>query len=281
MTRDEFIGWLTQAVDLSLLTTAEARRLREQFDAGAFNASDLPLPLRESLRAYREDDNREALLLLALLLGLETVEEARFALAGLPAVRRRAVRELLQKEFEQEAAELAVRLRRTGNVRQWHRSMQQAVSRHTLEQANLGAAGRRLPRAYRTHLDTILRYHTGRLSRFADQVAIAKAKGELQSEAYLRWRSQMYAGAGRAEFFRADEILGSGRGVGWVADYIAVDDNATCTPCRDAQREGPYLEGSGPMPGEVCLGRHRCRCRRERRFAPVEYAALRVGGSIA
>lgn len=277
MTRDEFIDWLTQAVDLNLISVAYARELRRRYDAGEFDERELALPLQERIRTFQADDNREALLLLLGLLGHRGTDaqeaEARFVLRGLSRTRRRRLLRTLQQEFEAEASRLATRLARTGDVRTWHRDMQQLVTRHTLEQANLGAAGRVFPQSYRQQLDQVLRFHTGRLSRYADQVAIRQVQENPFSDRYLTWRSQQYAGAGRGEFFRANEVV-RGRGAGWVVDYIAVDDTRTCSPCSTAARNGPYLEGQGPMPGAVCLGRNKCRCRRERRQAPAAYDRL-------
>ncbi len=80
--------------------------------------------------------------------------------------------------------------------------------------------------------------------------------------------------AGEHSRLKASLVDDGTLGRGWVVDYISRDDVRTCTNCLEAQRQGPYLPGQGPMPGAVCLGRHRCRCRREYRYDPVMYARL-------
>ena len=81
----------------------------------------------------------------------------------------------------------------------------------------------------------------------------------------------MYSGGGRALFFEAWETS-AGYEAGWVVRYEAVDDSATCSPCRLA--EGYYLPGDGPYPGEVCLGGGACRCARWPVFDETLYRQL-------
>ena len=96
------------------------------------------------------------------------------------------------------------------------------------------------------------------------------------SEAYIANRADQYAGEGWAAWFEASERELTGQD-GFVVDYIARDDGATCSPCRFAMQDGPYLPGTGPYPGQVCLGAGNCRCERRPRFAPEEWARLMFG----
>lgn len=47
-----------------------------------------------------------------------------------------------------------------------------------------------------------------------------------------------------------------------------------CSACISAQMSGPYLPSQGPMPGQICYGRSRCRCYRRLRYDPVTYRLL-------
>lgn len=67
---------------------------------------------------------------------------------------------------------------------------------------------------------------------------------------------------------------------GYVYDYIALDDNAVCSPCMDAEANSPYIGGQGPMPGQVCLGGGNCRCYRIGRYAPEVAARLQSSEEV-
>ena len=58
--------------------------------------------------------------------------------------------------------------------------------------------------------------------------------------------------------------------------YVARGDQNTCGPCNHAT--GYYLVGTGPMPGQVCLGRDACRCTRELVYDLERYRALGGAG---
>lgn len=105
------------------------------------------------------------------------------------------------------------------------------------------------------------------LSRFADQMAT----GRLTS-AQVVARARLYSGEGRAIYYEQQGL--ANQQVGWVEDYIAVDDRNTCGPCSAAEANGPYLPGTGPMPGRVCLGRGYCRCLRLGRSDLAAYRRL-------
>ena len=94
---------------------------------------------------------------------------------------------------------------------------------------------------------------------------------------YLAERAAQYGGIGRAIYFMSYEALGlprqgDGSAPGVVIRYVAIDDAGTCSPCHNAQ--GYYLPGQGPYPGQICLGRHHCRCRRETLYDPAMYFSL-------
>lgn len=183
-----------------------------------------------------------------------------------------------QTEFEAMARGLATQLS-TGRitVAQWQLGIEGAIRTHIVQQAGIGGGSTVLTPRQWAEVERIMGEQTAYLSRFADTVALRQGQGAPLSEAYIGNRAEAYGGVGRGLGFSELEAAlvedGSLPG-GWVCDYISMDDSATCTACLEAQRQGPYLPGRGPFPGQVCLGRQRCRCRREYRYDPVTYARL-------
>jgi len=111
------------------------------------------------------------------------------------------------------------------------------------------------------------------LARFGDQIALYALMGQPMSTAQIGARASLYAGEARGIFFQtAEENDTEHSGPGWVEEYIAQDDDHTCGPCSEAQ--GYYLPGQGPMPGRVCRGGTKCRCRRESFYNPQVWDEL-------
>lgn len=104
-------------------------------------------------------------------------------------------------------------------------------------------------------------------------VAVRALQGKPLSEAAIAQRAAQYGGVGRAAFYTGMEGSATTQR-GYVARYVARDDDRTCVRCLDAEARGPYLPGDGPKPGDVCLGRHRCRCTRELVYDPAAWARL-------
>ena len=175
------------------------------------------------------------------------------------------------------------------SLRAWHLAQRYHVAQHLLQQVLLARRGN-LPDMERERLQLLLQREFRYLDRFVDQVMARRLEDDPYSEDYVVNRAQVYAGTGRGEFYRLleqqDDLFAhlqpvaalAGRpgdrfpDYGLVAEYIARDDEATCRPCRQAQ--GFYLLGRGPMPGQICLGRARCRCRRVIRYLPEIYRQL-------
>lgn len=84
-------------------------------------------------------------------------------------------------------------------------------------------------------------------------------------------RAPLYGGNIRGIYFKLIE-LGYSMSQGWVSEYITKGDKSTCKSCREAA--GYYLPGQGPMPGQVCKGRARCRCKRVLKYDPARYNLL-------
>ena len=145
----------------------------------------------------------------------------------------------------------------------WHRLMRDEVKTHAIQQAIIGGGG---TLADTLRVSGLIRRETDYLSRFADEIA-----REGITSPRLRARAEMYGGSGRAVYYREKEEQYP---PGYVIEYIAKDDDATCDPCTGAT--GFYLPGGGPFPGEVCFGRSRCRCTRVARFDEGRYQWLKT-----
>lgn len=87
-------------------------------------------------------------------------------------------------------------------------------------------------------------------------------------------RGKLYGGNARGTVFDAveDAIVMSEAGANLVARFVCKGDKNSCLPCKTAQ--GYYLLTEGPMPGKVCKGKSRCRCRRIIEHNPEMYAKL-------
>ena len=243
MTRAEFVAYLERLVMDDEIDEDEAADMLRDFDAGRLKV-DPPLPPE---RMNVETD--AAMLALALLL-------ARDAGPGDTA------KTVLRDDYEAEARRLA-EAQGKGKMRvaDWQAALWAAVTLHTLAQAMSGAGGR-LDGGLLALIRGDLATQGGYLSRFADVVARGVMLGARLSVAQIAARSVQYAAMGWAWHFKARPDPGRG----WVEDYISKDDNATCTPCLEAEEGGPYLVGEGPYPADICDGGGNCRCERVARY---------------
>jgi hypothetical protein len=179
---------------------------------------------------------------------------------------RGRLRDRLQQKFEREARKLAERLLQPqARTRDWHRGMKRLLTDYLIQQSAVGK-GSPLNAADIARLNDVILEQQAFLSRFADEVGLRRMRHQSLTVDYLAARSNLYAGAGIDEWYRQFE--GDAQD-GEIVYYIAVDDGGTCSPCLAAEEGSPYPPQSGPFPGSVCLGRGRCRCRRETRFDPT------------
>lgn len=196
------------------------------------------------------------------------------AIPALSAAQRVAMIGAMQDSFQSAVVGLA-RDVSTGaiTIAEWQRRFLSEISSSYRAAAIIGFGSVDLP----PDVDQMLRLQvlrqTAFLGRFADHYSLSILNQNPWSADYLATRSMMYAGALRAVGYRALEMQYEER-VGWVVQYIAVDDDRTCSECIDAMANGPYMIGEGPFPGEVCLGRSRCRCRRELVYDEAAYERL-------
>jgi hypothetical protein len=194
----------------------------------------------------------------------------RSALKSLLSGRRSAtLRDALQDTFSEYVRRLA-RLASLGEDDKWIPRADRAIRNHMVAQRALALRKPPLPGDLMDMAER-LQVQQGFMTRFQNEVLATPVAN--RSEAAIGARMQLYSGAGRAEWFRGEE---EDQPRGTVVDYEALDDNSTCFPCLMAEQNGPYAPEQGPFPGEVCLGRGSCRCKRLARFSPVEARSLGI-----
>lgn len=272
MTRNEFIDWLSRLVADGEMTEDDAAAWLVAFDLGTLPAHwQLPQPVSEGVRGP-DETARDAALIALLLLLARPGQPPPTQLRPLPSQTATAQADAVQTAFEQAAAQLAAQLANNSlTIAAWQTALLAEVERHILQQMMLANGNQALTPAQLARLERMVWEQSAWLQRFADQAALRFNQETPWSEAYLAHRAAMYGGVGRAEFYRSGEEA-QGWGEGWVIEYIAVDDRGTCSPCHNAQ--GLYLPGQGPYPGEICLGRGACRCRRVAQHRPEIYVRL-------
>jgi hypothetical protein len=190
-------------------------------------------------------------------------------IGGLLSSRRSStLRDSLQDVFEEYARRLA-KLAAEGLDSKWMPRAERAIRNQLVAQRSF-ALRRALMPSELMEVAPKLDFQMSRLIAFEEEVKATSVQA--RSEAVIGARLSLYSGAGRAEWFRGEE---DDAAPGDVVDYQSLDDNSTCTPCLLAEEQSPYPPGEGPFPGEVCLGRGRCRCKRVVRRDRL--AALRLG----
>lgn len=270
---------LARLVEDGTLTEAEAVDILENYEElpeGWF--PDSP----ESTATGTRDV--ETYITLLLLIGLYAVLRRRIAeenaSQALRALSQRARERLitdLQTRMEGDLTQLARAFASSDiSLVTWQRAFNDVIRsyHHAVARATAGAVN--LPANVQNLVNRIVSEQQAFLTRFADAAAASAARGNPMSVGYLERRSLMYSGSVRGLGYRVLE-LASAPGSDIVVDYISRDDDRTCSECLDAQNNGPYLLGQGPMPGEVCLGRDKCRCIRVQRQDAGAAAAIRRG----
>jgi hypothetical protein len=259
MTRDAFLQLLARAARDKSITEEEAARLLRRFDAGELQVDESEMPLPPEVTVTPADEGEIARAMTTLLT---------FGALSFLHRKVRQMREMLQDDFQIRGATLARRLAEGGGLRRWQGAFREAVVSHIIQQRAVGSG--RIPAVAQIAQSTLAQ--SAFISRWADSIALKMLVGEPPSYFQLAARSALYAGAGRAEGFRAEE---EDTPANYVVDYESRDDGRTCEPCLAAEAESPFLPGEGKFPGEVCDGHGYCRCVRVARLEPRVYAALR------
>ena len=263
MNREELITRLALLEVEGKITLEEARELLAQFDAGWLNPSDLPLT--------REEERQILLTGFLAITGGAYLNEVR---KRLRAQRNKPGRFVVVEFYEENLEPLAgIFSRSDPEINRWHESMARVVmdNAHAMAEAGIG---RRLFEHEHERITRGVRSQLGYLERFADEVAFRKLIGRPMSEKAIFDRSRQYGGFAIGQFYRFAESLFAGV-VGYVARYIPKDDNGTCAPCHEAGQITFFLPGTGPMPGEICVAKGKCRCERKIEFNIVEYDKLK------
>ncbi len=171
--------------------------------------------------------------------------------------RREAIANRLQTKLEKSASRFARLATKKGSrTRTAQRYFKREVRIYMLQMAIAGKGSPLTPSELR-RLEKKIMKQEQYLQKFCDKISVNRMKKTPLSVNAIRSQAELYAGQGRAEFFRfAGKTDATGN---TVEKYVAV-----AGACRNCQpHNGKYfLPGSGPMPGEICLGKGRCRCRR-------------------
>lgn len=275
MTRAELVTILAELILRQVINEDDARALLAQFDRGEW--VDLPLPFEEAVTPVTTRDGMSAWVVLLTSLGAAI--GAQVAQQVPTSTRRvlteaqgRNLRDRLRAEFDAEMRRLAGRVAGGAATGTWQADMTNTVRRYMLAQASAGV-GRPLTQAEINAIAPRINEQSQYVYRYAADIAARRQTGNPYQVAYLQNRSTQYGGVGWGLYFEGQEGAYSGQD-GWVVDYISRDDDRTCSPCLDAERNGPYLPGQGPYPGQVCLGRGYCRCERRLRYDPAAWGRL-------
>jgi len=271
MNRDEFIDYLGRLVADGLINEERAAELVRLFDANALPEGwELPLPPEQSIVGHDDDDVLIALLALSAILGIRRPQTE--LLPSYTATQIVSHGNEVQATFERRVRRIAAQLANGElTVAQWQIAMTNEMRQHLYQQMMLGSRRGVLSPTQIARADELLRQQSAFVQRFADEVAARQGLGFPLTELQVGSRSEQYGGFARGELFRQAEASEQ-FSAGWLIRYNALDDAGTCSPCHEAQ--GYYLPGQGPMPGEICLGRSRCRCERVPEYNPAIYAQL-------
>lgn len=238
MTLAEYEALLIHAIERKVITIEEAAILFDRFKAGDFDEDELPLHVAEIQRIQRDDDE-----LLALLLLLTLQSDSQSAKAKLRNANRR-----------RDIAALTNVITGIESVRQFQQDFSETVQRSILKQWTGGARRQ----GWTDDIEAMIVEQLAYAERFAADVHFRREVERPLGTAEALNRGLMYAGAAWAAGYMGNEDGGSS--YGWVYEYQPVDDRKTCSPCSRAR--GFYLANEGPIPGSICFGGHRCRCRR-------------------
>lgn len=266
MSREEYLRRLADLVRRNVITVDEASELLARFDSGAIAGGDLPLPASEAT-VLDPIDETAIFAYLLLMLGYTQV------LRRLSARDRNTLRRRLRDEFELNMDRMADELIEGGNVAQFQRNARREITNYTARQY---AAGQGEPTGLVAgFVSGVVVRNAAFLARFAFEIYARRAVRRPYSQKNVAGRARMYGGEGWGAWFQGNE---SPAREGWVAVYQVRDTGLRlCNPCAEAGRVRYYLPGTGPMPGDVCLGSGYCRCERSLEYNPEEYQRLRNG----
>ena len=257
--RDRLLDLLARLMADGLLTSDEADTLIRQYDAGELTLRDVGLPLSP-------EEGVGGLTEAAIAAGLASVGETSRVIQ-----RERAAGDFRDRYV---TAAQALALRYAGpdaSISEWQAAFKALVDEAMVTSALLGLGAVDPPADLLRWLNEESMLQAAYLSRFADTVALRRVQANPMSAEGMAARAALYGGAAWAVYWLA-QSFDQRRGEGWVVRYVARDDGSTCSRCSAAV--GWYRPENAPLPGKVCLGGGRCRCRWEWRYDPDLYARL-------
>lgn len=292
------------------ISQEEAGALVRLFDAGQIESGQLPLGFEEATRGeiVQLTAGRAAETLATEAASMAVIDQT----GVVPAIALNAphdqqinIAHQAMEVFDRDVRQLAQDVLE-GSIRgrDWHSQMIVSLRQHLLQQAQLGKGAPLTPDEL-SEIQDLMREDARFLKRFADEVAVRnelaesaeeiaerrlqqegrevteeavqelaeELRGRPMTEDEIAARARQYKANAYEEFWRKGEEQIDDADV--VVDYVAVDDQNTCSPCYQAEQNGPYLPGQGVFPGEVCLGGGHCRCVRRRRTDAETAAELR------
>ena len=257
MRKEQFIELLELLYSLKRIDARLMQRLIDQFDD--IDTGMLPVVLTvDDLTAVELVEIELALL---LLFGLSSLKELRF----------HEVARQLRIGFENDIRAVALPSGRAGSLKAWQAGVLDVIRKYYATMTLIGYRGE-FSDVVTARLNGELRNVERYLMALSGEILVSQLNERPFSERLTQHRALLFGGAGWMLGHWANEM--DGGDVGWVVDYIDVDDHRTCNPCRVAGRESPYLPGEGPMPGVICLGRYYCRCERVLRYDIDAYMRL-------
>lgn len=283
MTREELGSLLRLLVDTGRITAADAATMVVRFDLGELAQADLPVPLSQMPGRLTPMELATAMQSVAVRL---TPKQAEPFLAAAtkpvtietpPEVKeflRNRLASHFRADYDRKVAAYTKALADGGDVAFWHKKMQLENHAYIARMATAGH-GRPLTVAEVDKVSQIAIVQQGYLYRFSGEIAARRAIGSDFSEPYLQARIRQYGGAGWQSFWEAAETAKTLGQDGYIVHYQSADSPTTCSPCIDAQNNGPYRAGSSyPRPGEVCKGRGLCKCTLRFEYAPDTWKEL-------
>lgn len=275
MTRSEFAEMVRRLYLAGKITAAQSANMQHGVKIGSIAIGSMPLPWKDLPGRLTPEEFKDALFHAAVRLtpqaGKKLVSTgSRAKITNTPPEVEKFLRERLRNhlrgDYEGTMKQVAQGLAAGQDVRSWHKKMVLEQRAYIARQMTAGL-GRALTEKDIEEVNRLGRLQNGYLQGFAAEVSARRILGNDFSQAYLVNRHLQYGGMGWGAWFRGNEIA-EARGDGYVIIYDAQDDGRTCSPCREAAVNGPYLPGSDnvPYPGEVCRGHGLCRCKHIVRF---------------
>jgi hypothetical protein len=261
--RDQLSALLADLLARRAITSSEAARILDLFDAGQLVPEDLPVAAPQQSGGWLV-----AFAALLLLLGGNTNRT-------LTTNQRLRGANILRNVFDRQVRELGQQVADGAiGVGEWQTQMQNALAFYTRQMATVGA-GTLPTAALQTSVEASLTEQWPFLQRFGTEILTRQTAERPMSAAAIVARSRSYGGVAYSAYWHGEEEAQVGGNDGFVVYYQSMDDPLVCSYCMDAEQRGPYLPGTNyPRPGQVCIARGHCRCILRFVYDPRTFAEL-------